>query len=604
MSLGFLPLGTNPLADVKTGAASPDLTISLTGFALTAAQGALAYAVAVPITGFASTAAQGTLTYSAGSNVTVALTGFALTATPGSIGYTVANPITGVAVTPATGSIAFGSALPITGFASTTAQGSLTYTVSNALTGVVASSAAGSVTYTVSLPLTGIAASTAQGSLTYSAASADVTVALSGFDLTAAQGTTGYGVSIPLFQPNASYWDSVVFASHFDSSITDLKGASVSSSGINYVAGKFGNALNADGLAPTYAIYTKASGNYAFGTADFTIDFWAFNGGGEDAVLVIYNGVNYLASISTSSFNGAIVVEFWDSVLGVAVNINTAGGKLANNVWQHFAVVRSGSTFTVYINGVSQATATSSASLYAGANTIQWGSFPSTNSTAIDDLRITAGVARWTTNFAPPTVAFKDVADSSIGLSQGSVTYTAGSDVTVGLTGFAITATPGALGYTVALPLNGVLITGAQGIITPVIPGDLTIALSGFDLSTGQGSIGYSDTGQTAIIGSAGLLKKLRLDTRNYDFLDARRKKQFTQLEDEVAIVEAKRDVRDDPGLKIYARLLQEKITSLQAKNDVQKAIFDAQIEAKRSIEAYNQFIDQEDEDIILLMLL
>ena len=85
----------------------------------------------------------------------------------------------------------------------------------------------------------------------------------------------------------------------------------------------------------------------------------------------------------------------------------TTGSTLQNNTWHHIAVVRNGSTVTIYIDGINRGSATNSTSYTPGNYAVEIGSgvvtsaFPMTG--LISDLRITRGHARYTANFTPPT---------------------------------------------------------------------------------------------------------------------------------------------------------------------------------------------------------
>lgn len=86
----------------------------------------------------------------------------------------------------------------------------------------------------------------------------------------------------------------------------------------------------------------------------------------------------------------------------------TQGGTVSLNTWTHIALVRSGSTWTVYVNGVSVGTLTravvlNDTNLQIGASTTVTSSSTNYFSGNIDDLRITKGYARYTTTFTPPT---------------------------------------------------------------------------------------------------------------------------------------------------------------------------------------------------------
>jgi len=112
--------------------------------------------------------------------------------------------------------------------------------------------------------------------------------------------------------------------------------------------------------------------------------------------------------------NGTIDCYFNDSddtSTYIVNNMQGPASSISVNTWFHFAVVRNGTTFTAYVNGVAGAAATGvSAAVFYSAQPIRIGvasdgsSFPFTG--YIDDLRITKGFARYTANFTPPTAAF------------------------------------------------------------------------------------------------------------------------------------------------------------------------------------------------------
>lgn len=89
------------------------------------------------------------------------------------------------------------------------------------------------------------------------------------------------------------------------------------------------------------------------------------------------------------------------------VYVSTSAGNYtwtnttANNVWRHFAIVRSGSTFTLYVDGVSLGNATMSYSgIFDGSN-FSIGPFGH----YIDEFRVSS-TARYTQNFTPSAQAF------------------------------------------------------------------------------------------------------------------------------------------------------------------------------------------------------
>lgn len=83
--------------------------------------------------------------------------------------------------------------------------------------------------------------------------------------------------------------------------------------------------------------------------------------------------------------------------------------------WHHFAVVLSGSTFTIYIDGVGTLISASVGAANAAATRVlelgEDSRSPGSDTYLgyIDDLRITKGHPRYTTNFTPPTTELPDV---------------------------------------------------------------------------------------------------------------------------------------------------------------------------------------------------
>jgi hypothetical protein len=79
------------------------------------------------------------------------------------------------------------------------------------------------------------------------------------------------------------------------------------------------------------------------------------------------------------------------------------------NEWNHCAISRSGNNFKMFLNGEETASATSSESINNNYNVLKIGDDEGSNNSAngrIDEVRITKGVARYTSNFTPPTQPF------------------------------------------------------------------------------------------------------------------------------------------------------------------------------------------------------
>jgi hypothetical protein len=99
---------------------------------------------------------------------------------------------------------------------------------------------------------------------------------------------------------------------------------------------------------------------------------------------------------------------------GSTNNISGAtGGTVSNNVWNHVALTWDGTNYRVFLNGTAVITQANSSPPYASNEVIQIGMSKSGGSGSanmfyqgyMDDIRITNGIARYTSNFTPPTDA-------------------------------------------------------------------------------------------------------------------------------------------------------------------------------------------------------
>lgn len=143
-----------------------------------------------------------------------------------------------------------------------------------------------------------------------------------------------------------------------------------------------------------------ASNKVAFGTSqDFTIEGW-FNFNGGDITMVSLAG----DAACFGYTNGAALYFVQDA--GTRSYISLASSNAPFNAWNHFAVVRTGSTLVAYINGVAFSTRSTTTSLSAGTTSIGArtdGGEPMTG--WLDQVRVSKG-ARYTGNFTPPATAF------------------------------------------------------------------------------------------------------------------------------------------------------------------------------------------------------
>ena len=174
---------------------------------------------------------------------------------------------------------------------------------------------------------------------------------------------------------------------------------------ISTAQSKFGGASGYfDGNNDFLSIPSNTSN--AIGTGNWTIETWIYT--------QTTSGSRGIVGMSIVSLNQGIIIRQDGAKIRYWVNgyqnIITSSSNIAANTWYHIALVRNGGTTTLYINGV--ANATSNITPVFGTNTNYVIGKTYTNYDLegflgyIDDLRITKGIARYTSNFTPPTAPF------------------------------------------------------------------------------------------------------------------------------------------------------------------------------------------------------
>jgi hypothetical protein len=154
-------------------------------------------------------------------------------------------------------------------------------------------------------------------------------------------------------------------------------------------------------------LVTADSLSWVLGSSgDFTIECWIYPNGTAAGTIATTWTSSLFANRWLLYLNGSNSILWHTDSGSTAIN----GGTVSASTWTHIAVVRSGSTITLYKNGTASGTQTSGqAFTTAGLLRIGGGIAGNGNdfNGYIDDLRITKGVARYTGNFTPPAAAHK-----------------------------------------------------------------------------------------------------------------------------------------------------------------------------------------------------
>jgi hypothetical protein len=174
---------------------------------------------------------------------------------------------------------------------------------------------------------------------------------------------------------------------------------------IDHVNKKFGNGSFYTGTSGSNYIRLPASEFYQFGTKNFTVEGWFKPIGAGNERTFYMHGVNTAGGIAL--FVGTGGVRFRASSQTDLVYATT----ISNSTFTHIAFVRDGNIRRIFIDGQQVASDTLSFNVSDNVVTDIGASVQNASDSFryygyIDDLRITAGVARYTANFTPPTSTF------------------------------------------------------------------------------------------------------------------------------------------------------------------------------------------------------
>lgn len=176
---------------------------------------------------------------------------------------------------------------------------------------------------------------------------------------------------------------------------------------------KFGStSMRGSSIAGGELTIAGPGNEFVFGTSDFTIDFWLYLtalAGTQQHYVGAHIGSSYAFYIGKSNDASFILVNISASSGNPRdIALTKSIGEPSLNTWHHFALVRSGTTFYTFMDGVQQDTWSSSGIIWASPTELEVGSDYWSNNLQgwKDELRISNGIARWTANFTPPTGAY------------------------------------------------------------------------------------------------------------------------------------------------------------------------------------------------------
>lgn len=175
-------------------------------------------------------------------------------------------------------------------------------------------------------------------------------------------------------------------------------------------------------IAATTNLTAADSADWDFGSDNYTVEFWVyprttgtiqgmFNHWGD------FSGNNVVWSFEYHS-NGDLLYYFKTNN-GLTTLTATDGATYANQ-WMHVTAVRNNNVHTLYLDGVSKASATDAGTMNNCTDVLRIGAYHATYgfNGEICDARIVKGTAVYTGNFTPPTAPLTAITNTKLLLNM------------------------------------------------------------------------------------------------------------------------------------------------------------------------------------------
>lgn len=156
-------------------------------------------------------------------------------------------------------------------------------------------------------------------------------------------------------------------------------------------------------------VTSDGGADFAYGTGDFTIDFWARTNTAIAGNRVLFDHrPSGTEGLYPTIYHSATQLLYYTN----SGNQITSGAALSTGAWYHIALARSGTSTKLFIDGTQVGSTYSDSNNYInGTSRPSIGIAGTDLSTApwdgwFDEIRVSKGIARWTANFTPPTAAY------------------------------------------------------------------------------------------------------------------------------------------------------------------------------------------------------
>lgn len=163
-----------------------------------------------------------------------------------------------------------------------------------------------------------------------------------------------------------------------------------------------GSSLYFDGNGDYLSV--PANTAWAFGTGDFTVEFWAYQTNTD--VWRISNRPEWTGQSGVWGVNASPTAFGLSEIVTGEPGVYAGGLSSVQNQWAHYAVTRSSGLVYLFRNGVLLTSAVFATDFNVSSNSLKIGTQAGSIGLQgyINDVRITNGVARYTASFTAPTV--------------------------------------------------------------------------------------------------------------------------------------------------------------------------------------------------------
>lgn len=215
---------------------------------------------------------------------------------------------------------------------------------------------------------------------------------------------------VPMMSPTDKYWDNTSLlipgnGANASTSIFEARGKTVTANGnaqVSTTQSKFnGSSLYFDGNEDYLSL--PVDSDFTFGTGDFTVECWVKPTVATYAPLVATRNDASTLNPILYLWNTGVAVWYYNAAARITGTTN-----LVNSTWNHIAVCRSDGITKLFVNGLQEGSSYTDTNNYASSGLFVGGNLAGHQYLTgyLNDIRITKGVARYTTTFTPPAKSF------------------------------------------------------------------------------------------------------------------------------------------------------------------------------------------------------